>query len=151
MIVITLGKVASFYTPIVFFVPSKSFSHINDHCVPQQVLSARGCWKWSSVYPLTCWSSFLFLIVIGSNHRENRDLFSKKKRAVSALPEAPIIIPSQSMTGMIFQAASLPRILEQFFLNGLDVFLILPVSSQLPQISLWCLFCFWLGFQLLPI
>lgn len=45
MIIITLGNVASFYTPIVFFVPSKSFSRINDHCVPQQVLSARGCWK----------------------------------------------------------------------------------------------------------
>lgn len=60
----------------------------------------------------------------------------KEKRAVSVHLEAPIIIPSQSMTGMIFQAASLPRVLEQFFLNGLDVFLILPVSSQLPQISL---------------
>lgn len=60
----------------------------------------------------------------------------QEKRAVTAHPEALIIIPLQSMTGVILQAASFPRILELFFLNGLDVCLILPVSSQIPQISL---------------
>lgn len=59
--------------------------------------------------------------------------FLKEEKYVIAHFESPVTILAQFMTAWILQDSSLPKIMELFFINGLAIFLLLLVSSELSQ------------------